>query len=112
MWIFTKFGFFSVVKKDGDDFLTVRSRVLGDLDNLKKLYLPKLSKIIKNAGTDYPYRAKVAKDDFADGMYKISMDIDYSNFKDEVKILMGNDRANTYGNVWAALFTLEHDNFK
>ena len=32
MWLFTKFGFFSVVNKGDGDQLTVRSRTRGDLD--------------------------------------------------------------------------------
>lgn len=31
MWLVTNFGFFSVVQKKGDDFLTVRARVRSDL---------------------------------------------------------------------------------
>jgi hypothetical protein len=37
MWIFTTFGFFSVVQKEpGDEFLTVRARDPKDLDRLRE----------------------------------------------------------------------------
>lgn len=34
MWLFTNFGFFSVVQKDASDDLTIRSRTKSDLDPL------------------------------------------------------------------------------
>ncbi len=34
MWLFTKFGFFSVVQKPGEARLTVRARVAADLERL------------------------------------------------------------------------------
>ena len=43
MWLFTRFGFFSIVRKPGDDNLTVRARVAADLDALREQYLPELS---------------------------------------------------------------------
>jgi hypothetical protein len=36
MWLMTNFGFFSIVKKEGEVNLTVRSRVKQDLLNLKE----------------------------------------------------------------------------
>ena len=36
MWIFTTIGFFSIVRKPGTDFLTVRARVASDLDDLRR----------------------------------------------------------------------------
>ena len=46
MWIFTPFGFFSIVHKtyDAPDQLTIRGRVRGDLENLV-LHLPSASAI-------------------------------------------------------------------
>jgi hypothetical protein len=42
MWLFTKFGFFSVEKKESDrkDKLTPRARANRDLEVLIKSYLP------------------------------------------------------------------------
>ena len=40
MWILTPFGFFSVVQKNGEQKLSVRSRVYSDLHNLIQTYLP------------------------------------------------------------------------
>ncbi|MGY2253445.1 MULTISPECIES: hypothetical protein [Pseudomonas] len=40
MWLFTNFGFFSVVQKDASDDLTIRSRTKSDLDRLRNHYRP------------------------------------------------------------------------
>lgn len=107
MWLVTDFGFYSIVRKPGDNFLTIRTRVCNDLENLKKLYLPTLGDIIDGGGTDYQYRAEVPHADFANAMSRIVMDIDYSNFKNEVSKKQSSSRAKIYGKVWGALSLLE-----
>jgi hypothetical protein len=107
MWLFTNFGFFSVVQKPGTDFLTVRARVKGDLDALRATYLPQLSKTQAKGGTDYPWRATVSHCDFAAALGKIAMNLDYANFKNEVAARQGKVRASRYGKVWSALYDME-----
>ncbi len=57
MWLFTRYGFFSVVEKEKGK-LTVRARVKRDLENLKNKYKMELGEceILENVGTDYEYR--------------------------------------------------------
>jgi len=107
MWIFTTFGFFSVVQKPGTDYLTIRSRTRDDLDALRARYLPTLSKTITGGGTDYPFRATVAHDELADAMVEIVRDVTYANFKREVQHAAGEHRAHVYGRVWTELLALE-----
>ena len=107
MWIFTTFGFFSVVQKPGTDYLTVRARTRDDLDALRARYLPTLSKTITGGGTDYPFRAIVAHDELADAMVEIVRDVTYANFKSEVQHAAGEHRARVYGRVWTELLALE-----
>ena len=107
MWLMTNFGFFSIVKKKGDDVLTVRARVRSDLEALKEKYIPTLGEILEGKGTDYKYRAKVSREDMAEAMQKIVKDIDYSNFKDSVAKKQGYKRAGIYGEVWGALMGLQ-----
>ncbi len=109
MWLFTNIGFFSAVQKPGTDFLTVRARVKQDLDNLRLKYLPQLSASQAKGGTDYPWRATVSHVDFAAALGKIAMDIDYSNFKNEVSARQGKARASRYGKVWQALYDMPED---
>ena len=107
MWLITKFGFFSVVQKPGDSDLTVRSRVLEDLEQLREQYLPELGEIEEGKGTDYRFRAKASHEAVAETVRKITLDIDYSNFKNEVKRVQGSERAGVYGEVWTVLYHLQ-----
>lgn len=109
MWLLTHFGFFSTVKKPGEDDLTVRTRNAGDLDRLRERYLPKLGPTIEGAGTDYPYRALTSAEDLANGMGKMVRDLDYSNFKSEVGRRMGPGRSRVYSRVWGDLRAIEED---
>jgi hypothetical protein len=107
MWIFTTFGFFSVVQKPGTEYLTVRARTRDDLEALRARYVPTLSKTIAGGGTDYPFRATVAHDELADAMVEIVRDVTYSNFKNQVQHEAGKHRAQVYGRVWTELLALE-----
>lgn len=106
MWLFLPFGFFSVVQKPGETDLTVRSRVRSDLDALRER-CPDLGETVEGAGTDYPYRARVAHEAFAESMREITAAIDYGNFKSEVGEVAGHERASAYARVWSAMFDLE-----
>ena len=107
MWLLTKFGFFSTVRKPGDDHLTVRARSAADLDRLRDQYLPSLGPTVEGAGTDYPYRARASTEEFAKAMSDIVRDLDYSNFKSEVGRRMGPGRSHIYGRVWSELCAIE-----
>ena|SRR3974390_62251 len=92
MWLITSTGFFSIVCKPGDaerGTLTIRSRVRSDLDALRE-YLPSLGAIEEGAGTDYRYRARAKRGDVAKALAKMIQDLDYANFKNEVKKSRGN----------------------
>jgi len=107
MWLFTNFGFFSVVQKRDTDFLTVRARVREDLEALRSRYLPSLSATLAKGGTDYPWRATVPHADFAAALGRIALDLHYDNFKNEVALWQGKTRANRYGKVWSVLYDME-----
>ena len=109
MWLFTTIGFFSVVQKSGNSFLTVRARVASDLNRLREKCIPELSGTIKGQGTDYPYRATISHEDFAKGMEKIVKSIHYGNFKTEVETKMGSKRETIYHEVWSSLLKLEKE---
>lgn len=109
MWLFTNFGFFSVVRKQSDKGLTIRSRTRSDLDRLRKHYLPSLSPSRADEGTDYPWRANASSAAVAEAMRAIAEDISYSNFKDDVALQLGKDRAKRYAKVWSALYDMPDD---
>ena len=109
MWLMTPFGFFSVVQKPDDEkaaTLTIRSRVRGDLERLRDSYLPGMSNIAANAGSDYRYRAKALRSEVSSAMAKIVSDIEYENFKEEVAQRQGKVRAGLYEQVWQVLYEL------
>lgn len=110
MWLMTRFGFFSVVEKELDrqeGMLTVRSRVHGDLEALRK-YLPSMGEIMMSGISDYRYRVCVPKKDFAEAAFKIAMNISYTNFKDEVLRTQGIAKASVYTRVWEMLRSLQN----
>ena len=109
MWLFTTIGFFSVVQKTTDPFLTVRARVAGDLSQLRSKYMPELSSTVAGGGTDYPYRATISHEGFAHGLAQIAKEIDYPNFKNEIDRVMGREREHIYSQVWKVLMKLESD---
>lgn len=48
----------------------------------------------------------VSHADFAAAMQQIVLELDYSNFKDIVKVEQGSDQAGIYGEVWHKLWKL------
>ena len=107
MWLFTAFGFFSIVQKQKGDMLTIRARVREDLDRLREQYLPSLSSTVAGGGTDYPFRATAGRKAVATAVARIAEDITYSNFKNEVARELGHERAHVYGSVWGVMRGLE-----
>jgi len=107
VWLFTDFGFFSVVQKPSEADLTVRARVRADLDELRDRYLPELGETRTGEGTDYPFRASVTHQALGHALERIARDVDYSNFKGRVSIVQGHGRAKIYGGVWTELLQLE-----
>lgn len=109
MWLFTNFGFFSVVQKPGDSLLTIRARAASDLDRLRTEYLPTLSPTATGGGTDYPFRAKTDRKALGVAMQQMVADLNYSNFKSEVAKQLGSERAHVYGKVWEDLLAIEKE---
>ena len=111
MWLFTIYGFFSVVFKDGK--VNIRTRVKGDLETLLTLW-PNHGGDIRARGTppkilttpdnDYPYRILVdefAWEYIAEKLAESVMDVE--NFKDEVTKRQGKARHDVYLDVWRIL---------
>lgn len=109
MWLFTSFGFFSVVQKAGDEHLTVRSRTRGDLQRLRRHYLPSLSPPSRIGGSDYPWRGTCTHEAFASALPLIVKHLTYDNFKSEVKRTLGSAREARYAQVWETLHSLSED---
>lgn len=109
MWIITPDGFYSAVRKPGTDHLTVRARSGPDLDRLRERWLPELGSNEFGTGTDYPVRATCSHREFADGLGRIALAIDYSNFKNRVGKELGPGRASICSKVWSDLRAIEQE---
>lgn len=114
MWLFTTFGFFSVVAERENaknppekHLLVVRARVKKDLERLKDKYLPNASDILEIANRDYPYRVYAWKSDFQRAMPKIVEDVTYHNFKSEVEAKDSLEREQMYAQVWSVMYNAE-----
>lgn len=107
MWIFTPFGFFSIVKKRGDKELCIRARAKEDLEALKKRYLPASGNIIYTEKADYPYRMYGSVEDVSNALFEITADIEYDNFKSEVMRTQGYKRESVYARVWSVMLDVE-----
>jgi len=96
MWICLNNAFVSVVSK-GDDAgkLCVRAR---RREHLTVLFPG--AEIIANGGTDYEFRAYIARDEVARVIGAALKNIDYKNFKNSVK---DNALHNGYNRVWGVM---------
>ncbi len=112
MWLITPTGFFSIVEKSTDqkkDTLTIRARVRSDLVGLKQTVCPSLGRIRESGDTDYRFRATARREDVARALAQMVEVLGYSNFKSEVAIQQGIDRAHLYHDVWNVLHRLQHN---
>jgi hypothetical protein len=105
MWLFTQFGFYSIVrKKDG---IHVRGRVRKDLENLKNAAALQ-QEIVKWDGADYRYRMLVDDRALRKIMTVLADELDYDNFKNRVTTL-SDQRAKlgAYHGVWGLMTDLQ-----
>ena len=89
MWLFTKYGFYSVVEYQGHDVdpknpvMIVRARRIEHIANLQVDFSEIAGETIHTSiGTDYKYRIFVNKEVWKRVMVELVENIDYGNFKD------------------------------
>ncbi len=119
MWLFTQYGFYSVVVQsagksaahdddnDDDENYLVRSRVRNDLEILKALaHLD--NEILENAGTDYRYRMILNAEDWSRALGSLGASIDYSNFKNRIGELPDQGgKSAAYHQIWTTLLAVK-----
>ena len=89
MWLFTRYGFFSVTQPTLDNvdakasgLVQVRARMKMHLQALQARYPVGLAgEILESDETDYRYRLIVARDRFQHVASALVAELDYSNFK-------------------------------
>ena len=105
MWLMTPRGFYSVVAKsdDGEEFLTVRARSERDIRELADL-LP--GEPTRDAGTDYRWRLRCTRGQWADAVSAMAQEIDYANFKSRIGTT-DPQRAKLLADVWDTLYAIQ-----
>lgn len=114
MWLFTPFGFFSVVAtRDDTSMLMVRARDKRHLEALIFGYLMELSEdttgdgwpILDQPDSDYRHRVVVSKELWGKVLLQLNDELVYNNFKSEAS-KRGADRGYLDGlhHVWEALW--------
>src|ERR1041385_6627618 len=93
MWLFTKYGMFSVVaarKLSGNHFsgqidpsrLMIRARVRNHIENLQNRFtLLRGFDVMEDKAADYRYRIVVPKGEWSKISGELAEEIDYGNFK-------------------------------
>lgn len=119
MWFFSPLGFYSVVcaKKSPESHeldtnkLMIRARCREHLENLLKRFPNKLAglEILEIPYTDYHCRIIVDRGVWAEIMAELTNDIDYSNFKNEVKDsgYGSNEYLNALHRVWDVMYDFQ-----
>jgi hypothetical protein len=109
MWLFTPRGFFSAVQKPEDakdQMMTIRARAKKDLENLHDI-LPAAAPYEVKGYSDYPWRIRVSQRDWAMAVATMALEIDYSNFKDEITRTQGKKRHDMYSQIWGVMLQAE-----
>lgn len=113
MWLFTEYGFFSIVEKpeDGSDpskkMLTVRARVRSDLDEFCRRCGMAPSEIVEVTHADYRYRVRAERNAIIGQLAEAVHNVDYDNFKSRVAEIQGQARAACYHKVWDVVQRLQ-----
>ena len=115
MWIFTRYGFYSVVQarkieqgfvtdEPDPDNLMVRARVRQHLVNLQ-MGAPVLEScsILESSNNDYRYRMVIPKKTWLEIAQGLTEDIDYTNFKSicEQEGLVDGSYCDALHHIWA-----------
>ena len=118
MWIFTKYGFLSVVsaRKNATsreldlNTLMIRAREKAHLENLINNFDElKGSEILETGNADYRYRIFAPKQNWATVMNKMINDIDYDNFKSKVYNTLKDDEfCHALGDVWSVMYSYQN----
>lgn len=103
MWIFTDFGFFSIVAhRSREGVVLVRGRVEEDLREFaKRAGSPE--GVFEDQWADYRYRLEVPSEVAAKVISDEMKSMDYDNFKAHVSETQGLGRESIYAEVWATL---------
>lgn len=117
MWIFTRYGFFSIACARTPDgaidpgLMMIRARRKSHLAQLQSRFAELLTaEIIKTQSTDYRYRIVVPKSNWIAAIAELAEEQAWSNFKSETTRYQGAAGANyvhALHDVWAVMYRLQ-----
>lgn len=104
MWIASKFGFYSIVCKEEDEF-HIRARLQVDLENL--LVATNLDEqIYQSDRADYRYRLVVGSDAVKKVFSILCESINYPNFKNQIaETPSQQDKLDAYHDIWSVMYS-------
>lgn len=108
MWLFTRYGFYSVSVQGGKT--VVRARLRKHLDALIARFPTLLDacKVESSANTDYRYRIRLEKELWSQVAAELVSEQDWSNFKNEVHRTNGSDSYEmACHKVWSVMYQLQ-----
>ena len=103
MWIASKFGFYSIVCKNEDEF-HIRARLKVDLENL--LIATNIDEQIHQSDrADYRYRLVVGSDAVKKVFSILCESINYPNFKNQIaETPSQEDKLDAYHDIWSVMY--------
>lgn len=119
MWVFTRYGFYSIActsRTDGsldNESVMVRARCISHLRNLQKRF-PALAvgKILELPNRDYGYRLIIPKASWIAILGELAQEQEWSNFKDEAARYQGapgRGYVDALHKVWGVMHRLQED---
>lgn len=107
MWLFTKYGFYSIIQDEKDNTLfKVRARKKADLQELQN-NVAEISgcSIHQDLKADYRFRIFINQKQLESLMIQLSNSLDYSNFKDSIyRNESQKDKLDSYHQVWDVMY--------
>lgn len=109
MWLFSKYGFYSITRTQNRNEWQVRSRVKKDLQNLiDNIGAIKKSKIIETIDSDYRFRIILDSEQYIDLSAFLIASVDYTNFKNKVTSLDDQkEKGPLYMQIWNIMYSLQ-----
>ncbi len=108
MWLFTKHGFFSIVRKSPNEY-HIRARVRQDLEDLRES-VRLVKEISESDDADYRYRLVVGGEVYRTIMMHLLQSVDYDNFKAKIATTEGQrGKLHSYHQVWDVMRRLQDE---
>lgn len=119
MWVFTRYGFYSIAcasKSDGSldsTSVMVRARCIAHLRNLQKRFpVLAVGEILKLANHDYRYRLVIPKPSWITIIGELAQEQEWSNFKNEAAKYQGKSGRSYVAalhDVWGVMHRLQEN---